>query len=330
MKTIKILLVIVLALGLIYFGGPKPEPPVLAIGGSWKNIPESPNLIEKLIDSVESQDTKLKEGSEARIIWADSNKKEKTRYVFLYVHGFSASPMEGDPVHREIAKAFGANLVLERTYDHGHRSDTEVFLDATADKYWESAENYFQLAKKLGDTIVVMGTSFGGALTLELAARHPEIKAIALFSPCIAIANPAAALLDDPWGLQIGRMVAGGDYNNIPAQNQGHDLYWNLHYRMEGVVAMQNFLTHTMTEETFSQVKCPVFLGYYFKDEENQDKVVSVPAMLKMFDALGAKEKLKVNFPEGGNHVITSPILGKNVEEVSRSTIDYLKKILVN
>jgi esterase/lipase len=279
---------------------------------------------------MESSDEKLKEGSQARVIWADSTKKEKTPYVFLYVHGYSASPMEGDPVHREIAKAFGANLLLERTYDHGHRSDTEVFLDATADKFWESAENYFQLAKRLGDTVVVMGTSFGGAMTLELAARHPEIKAIALFSPCVAINNPASSLLDDPWGLQIGRMVSGGDYNNIPPKNEEHDKYWNLRYRLEGVVALQNFLTHTMLPETFEKIKCPVYLGYYYKDEENQDKVVSVPAMLSMFEDLGTENKEKVAFPDAANHVITSPILGENVELVSESTIEFLNKFLIH
>ncbi len=330
MKAIKVILGILILLVVIYFLGPKPAAPELAIGGTWTDMPDSAKYVEAYIQKMESSDEKLKEGSQARVIWADSTKKEKTPYVFLYVHGYSASPMEGDPVHREIAKAFGANLLLERTYDHGHRSDTEVFLDATADKFWESAENYFQLAKRLGDTVVVMGTSFGGAMTLELAARHPEIKAIALFSPCVAINNPASSLLDDPWGLQIGRMVSGGDYNNIPPKNENHDKFWNLRYRLEGVVALQNFLTHTMLPETFEKIKCPVYLGYYYKDEENQDKVVSVPAMLAMFEDLGTENKEKVAFPDAANHVITSPILGENVELVSESTIEFLNKFLIH
>jgi len=35
-------------------------------------------------------------------------------------------------------------------------------------------------------------------------------------------------------------------------------------------------------------------MGYYFKNEKFQDSVVSVEAMLKMFDQLGTPENLKV------------------------------------
>ena len=35
-------------------------------------------------------------------------------------------------------------------------------------------------------------------------------------------------------------------------------------------------------------------MGYYFKNDSMQDKVVSVPAMLKMFDKLGTPKELKV------------------------------------
>ena len=40
----------------------------------------------------------IKPDNQARIIWADSSKKEKTKIAFLYLHGFSASQAEGDPV----------------------------------------------------------------------------------------------------------------------------------------------------------------------------------------------------------------------------------------
>ena len=63
-----------------------------------------------------------------------------------------------------------------------------------------------------------------------------------------------------------------------------------------------------MTPEQFQKVKQPVFMGYYYKDEEHQDKVVSVPAMLAMFDELGtpADKKQKMAFPNAGEHVIAS------------------------
>jgi hypothetical protein len=45
--------------------------------------------------------------------------------------------------------------------------------------------------------------------------------------------------------------------------------------------------------EVFEKIKVPVLMLYYYKDEENQDKVVSVEAMLKAFDELGTPAVFK-------------------------------------
>src|SRR5882724_10326331 len=99
----------------VYFMGPEPDAP------KWTNgmpaVPQDPGLLEDYIKTQESKH-KLRVDNEARIIWADSTKK-KTPYSVVYLHGFSASQGEGDPVHREFAKTFGCNLYLSRLADHG-------------------------------------------------------------------------------------------------------------------------------------------------------------------------------------------------------------------
>jgi hypothetical protein len=97
----KILVVLILLVG-AYFVGPKPEAPVLTPSASWTDIPDSAQALPAYIASKESK-TVLKPGNEARIVWADTAQPKKTKIVFIYVHGFSASPMEGDPLHREVA-----------------------------------------------------------------------------------------------------------------------------------------------------------------------------------------------------------------------------------
>ena len=57
-----------------------------------------------------------------------------------------------------------------------------------------------------------MGTSAGGMLTLYLAAHHPEIDGLILYSPCIATANPALKLATKPWGKQILNQVFQGEH----------------------------------------------------------------------------------------------------------------------
>ena len=324
----KVLGVIVLLIG-VYFLGPKPETPVLTPSAIWTDIPDSVSQMDAYIAAKESK-TVLKPGNEARVIWADSTQPKKTKIVFMYVHGFSASPMEGDPLHREVAKKFGANLLLARVAGHGVPDSDSTYANVTADDYYQSVENYYAIAKKLGDEVVVLGTSFGGAMSLVLAANHPEIRALMLYGPCIAIKDPNATLLDNPWGLQMAHLITGSDYRDIPVMAPGHAENWSLHYRLEGVVAIQNFLTNAMKKEVFAKVKMPVFMGYYYKDQEHQDQVVSVDAMKVMFEQLGTPASLKKSeaFPNSGNHVITSNLLGKLTDKPIASSVAFLRDVV--
>ena len=203
-------------------------------------------------------------------------------------------------------------------------------ISLTAGEYEASAERALVIAKKLGDEVIVMGTSAGGALTLYLASRHPEIKAIVLYSPCVKLFDGTAVILDKPWGLQIARLVSGGPMKTFESESQVHANYWQLNYRIEALVALQNLVSNTMKPEVFSKIKCPVFLGYYYKNETEQDKTVSVPAMLKMFGELGtpAELKQKVAFPGTGAHVIASYIRSKDWQGVERETDKFLSDIV--
>jgi len=94
---------------------------------------------------------------------------------------------------------------------------------------------------------------------------------------------------------------------------------------------MQKFLDIKMRSATFKKVKVPVFLAYYYKNDSLQDQVVSVPAMLKMFDQLGTPDNLKRKqaFPNAGDHVLTSYLTTNNYEEVTEATLDFLSTVVV-
>jgi esterase/lipase len=322
----KKILIAIVVLVVLYALGPHPDAPKLP-GPSWNNIPNDPQAITAFLQAKEAKNGNLKPDNEGQIIYADSSNPQKTKTVVLYIHGFSASPMEGNPLHKAVAKALGANLVLARIEDHGEFPTDSTMAKATADKFYQSVENYYALAKKLGDEVIVLGTSFGGDMSLVLATKHPEMKALLLYGPCIAIKDPTAPLVDNPWGLQLARAVMRSDFRDIPSVSPGHKNFWSLHYRLEGVVAIQNFLTHEMTPETFANVKVPVFLSYYYKDETHQDNVVSVQAMQEMFPQLGSKIKKEQAFPLSGYHVITSDILGKRVDLPIQASLDFIHKL---
>lgn len=327
-KALKWILGIVIVLFFAYYLGPRPPKP--AFRSIDYQLPASLTELEKVVNGSERIVKGLKPDNQARIVWADTLKKEKTRIAFLYLHGFSASQAEGAPVHTDLASKYNANLYLARLDEHGiDRGDSTMFR-LNADDYEASAEKALQITEKLGEEVVVIGTSAGGALTLFLASRHPEIKAIVLYSPCVKLYDATAGILNKPWGLQIARMATGGKVQRNPSDSKEHTNYWSLNYRTEAIVALQNLVSYTMSPGTFSKIKCPVFLGYYYKNEDEQDKTVSVPAMLRMFDELGTPSALKEKkaFPETGAHVIASYIRSKDWQSVEKETDRFLSKIL--
>lgn len=327
-KFAKWLLGIILVLSIVYFIGPKPPKPVFET--PVFSLPASLTELDKQINDSEKAVKGLKPDNEARIVWADTATKEKTKIAFLYLHGFSASQGEGEPVHRDLAKKYNANLYLSRLEEHGIDRGDSTMINLTAGNYEASAEKALMIAEKLGDEVIVTGTSAGGALTLFLASRHPEIKAIILYSPCVQLYNGTSVILDNHWGISLLKIMQKGPLMKFEAESREHANYWALQYRVEALVALQNLLTSTMKPEVFEKVKCPVFLAYYYKNETEQDHTVSVPAMLRMFDELGtpAPLKQKMAFPDAGVHVIASRIRSKDWQGVERETEKFIANIV--
>jgi esterase/lipase len=84
-----------------------------------------------------------------------------------------------------VANAFGANLYVPRLYGHGLEEE-EPMLNFNNEDFWESGKEALEVAKRLGDKIIVLGTSHGGSLGLVLA-NDEQIKALALYGPNIKV-----------------------------------------------------------------------------------------------------------------------------------------------
>ena len=324
MRKLKIGFFISINIAAIYLLGPHPEKPFFD-----DVLPYISNhiSIDDYVSEMESN-YKIKDNNEAKIIWADSSKTQ-TEYAIVYLHGFSASQMEGDPVHKNIAKQFHCNLYLARLAEHGIDT-TEDLQNLTAENYWESAKQAYIIGKQLGKKIILMSTSTGGTLSLQLAAAYPDIAGQILYSPNIEIFNPTAPLLNNPWGLQIGRMVMKGNYMDIKYQHPDYPKYWNTHYRLEATVALQNLLEATMNQATFSKVKQPTLALYYYKNEANQDHVVKVAAIQKMIKEIATPTDLKSAVAVNtGNHVLASPLVSKDVATVEKLTADFITKNII-
>ena len=330
MKILRAVLYVISVLTIIYLFGPHPEKPAYKV--DMPNIPAESAQLETYIKDMESR-RPVKPENDARIIWNNDSLKNKTEYAVVYLHGFSASQEEGDPVHTDFAKKFGCNLYLARLAEHG-LDTTEALLNLTADNYWESAKQALAIGKQLGQKVILIGTSTGGTQAIQLAATYPnDVNVLILMSPNIEINDPAAWMLNNHWGLQLARLVRRGNYNVSSDHREIYKKFWYTKYRLEGTVALEEMLETTMNKETFMKINQPLLLLYYYKDDQHQDNVVKVSAMKKMFEEIStpAASKKAVAVPNVGDHVMGSYIKSGDLEtvkgEISRFATEILKMV---
>jgi len=326
MKLVLWIIALIIIIVMIYFLGPKPAKPVLS-GKIKESLTSDLTELENQISQAESSRLNIKEDNQARIVWYDSTQKEKTPYSVVYLHGFSASCGEGYPVNLDFAKRYGCNMYMSRL--HGHGIDTsDALVDLTPENYLESAKHAVNIGRQLGEKVILMSTSTGGTLSLAIAAENPWINALILYSPNIDLVNKSTNILLKPWGIQIAKIFKG-KYNrfNDPAEVMK---YWQSKYRLEALQTMRGLVDATMTEETFEKINQPLFLGYYYKNDQKKDPTVSIERMLEMFDRVSTPEskKWKVAFPNAGCHPIASGTYNKDVKSVEEKTYKFAEKVL--
>ena len=314
-----------MALGVAVMG---PRPATGTLSGQLPMVTTNLVDLEQEINQREAANPLVKPDNQARIVWADSSKKEKTPYSMVYLHGFGASQGEGAPVHTMLAERYGCNLYLARLKEQGIESDS-AFKSLTAENLLASAREAVAIGYALGERVIVVATSTGGALGLVIAGENPDLAGLILYSPLIAPYNEDLYMLNRPWGVQLMETSLGADHL-IEERSGLAKQYWSHYYHINGYVTLAVLVDEAMNEETFQRVKCPVFLGYYYKNEEEQDNVVSVEAMHPMFEQLGTppNQKKKVAFPEAGNHVIASYIRSYDWKGVYQATDTFIEEVI--
>lgn len=324
-KILIFLMAFSIVIAVVYMLGPKSE--ITRLEGAYPEVPTNLDSLEAFIFAKSDTVKGLKPENEAQIIWSDSLNKQKTPLSIIYIHGFGASHMEGNPVHRELAAYFGANLYLVRLPEHGIKRE-DAMKHLTAQRLVDEVREAYMVGKSLGDSVIVIGTSMGGALTLLLASEQPDIKAILLYSPAIREYGDALEQFFQPWTKTIAENYTFPNGVRKTPREGDKAKFWTEEYHINAFTSLAVLLRSTMTPQTFQKINQPLFLGYYYKSDQEQDFVVSVPQMLNMFDAVSTPEALKQKtaFPEAGDHVIASSITSKDWEGVLEASTRFLEE----
>ena len=325
-KTLYFFLILLVLLVAGYLLGPRPNYPDIdyQIEQTTLRIDELENHLAQKEATVKN----LKPDNQSRIVWADST-QSKTPYAIVYLHGFSASPMESKPVHLNFAQKYGMNMILPRLAQHG-RKDTTIFKNLTPKMLIDDAKEAIAMAQLLGEKVIVMSCSTGSTLAIPLAAENPDlVEGHIMFSPNFALADERASLLTKPWGLQIARYMLGSKHRrlNMPPICHG---FWTMKYRLEGALVVQGLIDETMKTQYFEKIDDPVFVGYYYENEDKKDRVISIAA-IKHFMGYVSTPTAQIQeepFPTTKAHVLSSSLQSKDVAIVQQKLDEFATQIL--
>ncbi len=309
----------------IFLIGPKPSKPDFS-SLQLKTYSADLRALEDSLFKAEAV-FPLKPDNQARIVWATPF--QKTPYSMVYLHGNGASQEEGDPIHEALADRYGCNLFLARLVDHGLEGE-DPLKDIDAVEWMQSALDAIAMGRAIGEKVILVSCSTGSTLALYLAAQHPElIEAHIMFSPNVDLFDSRSWLLTMPWGLHISRLILGSKYYGWKAPGAARK-YWYTHYRIEGLVTLKSVLNATMTSETFNRFIDPVFVSYYYKDEEQQDHVVSAQETKGMFSLISTPAELKeeVALDDANTHIICSDLFNMNIVSLWNPVADYCENVL--
>lgn len=178
------------------------------------------------------------------VTFADSVNPARTPWSVLYLHGFSATRQETAPVSANVARALGANLFETRLRGHGLPGDSLGHV--SAQDWLADTEEGFEIAKRLGDSVLVIGTSTGGTLAVWLAsqpaAQQAGLARLVLISPNFGAKDRAAEVLTLPWAqVVLPRFIPQRTWQ---ARNEEQTRYWTVSYPSTALFPMQALIAH--------------------------------------------------------------------------------------
>ena len=328
MQRILLTLTGLVLLFLFWLFRPGPDPVDFTVPAELPVLPYGAEQIDNEIHRSELEAGPLKADNHARIIWNPEFRNRKAPCSIIYIHGFSASYGEGSPLHTQVAQAMGCHLYVSRLHGHGLRTD-EPLSDMDPGEILEDAGKAVAIGNILGEEVILMGTSMGGMLSIHLASDYPEsVDVLVLFAPLIEFASRSSVLFDRSWGQRIMRLLMGGPLIRFEPDSDDHRRYWYTQYRTESLGVLKTMKRELLSGPVYEQITQPVFAGYYFEDDDEQDEVVSVAAIREIRDRFGTPPEQREfhAFTRADDHVISSSYRTKGYKEVRDVLIPFLEK----
>jgi alpha-beta hydrolase superfamily lysophospholipase len=265
-------------------------------------VAAAPDLDRYLRES-EARHSDIKPEQAKTILWSDPSAHRRTPLALVYLHGFSASRRDISPVVETLAEALHANAFLTRLAAHGLVSPAE-FATASPQEWLDDAREALAIGKRLGDRVILIGTSTGALLATMVALEDnsSQIAALILLSPNFGIHDQRAQFISGPLGPLLARIVLGSDYAFRP-DSPGHAQFWTTRYPSRAVAALMDLVNHARSLH-LGDLKIPTLVIY-----TDKDTVVDPQTIRDRFGEIGAPRKQIVDLPEATRHELTGDAL---------------------
>lgn len=290
--------------GLLVALGPRVDPHPVVVQAELPS--GSLTELRTWIDEREEALGDVTPGAEKHVVFRRPDAPSTTAVSVVYLHGFSATRQEVSPLPELLADSLGANLFLTRLTGHGRGSD--AMAEASLGAWMTDVDEALGVGARLGDRIVLVGTSTGATLALWSAAEsrwRDRIAALLVISPNLGLPDPLAGVLLWPWGGTLARLVEGPERSFEP-RNELQARYWTTRYPTEALLPMMAAVRR-VEETPFGTIRSPVLVVY-----DPDDTVVDPGVTERRFPDLGADRKRlqPVTVPEGADgHVLAGDIL---------------------
>lgn len=268
---------------------------------------------------------KIREGHRKTLFWAKSSQPyRKSQWSIVYMHGFSAGPLELEPTISKLADKLEANLYLTRLSAHG-LSDGEQFATVKAQDWVRDVAEAVEVGRAIGDNILLMGTSTGAALVLRYMDVVPlvnsSVRSLILLSPNYKVSAFGAEILGNRFGRSLARVLVGSHREFAP-ENELHANRWTTRYRSE---ALHELLLVTLSARgvALENLNIPVLTVYTKNDE-----VVSVDEIEKRAKRFLHPQSMTVDWAASRRHELASATFdSQNVESLVGLMSDWVSKL---
>jgi len=318
LKTKRFVLVgiaVTLVLAVVFASGPRQS---LVYGLRDVALPQD---LDAYLHASEARVQDIRPGTEKTIVWADPATKRRTPLALVYLHGFSASRQEIVPVCDRLARQLGANLFYTRLTGHGR--DSAAMAEVSVERLLQDTFEALAIGRRLGERVVVVGTSTGATLATWLIANghDRDVAAAVMISPNLGLRDPMSELLLWPWGRQIAHLVVGPTWRWQPV-NEKHGRFWTSEFPVSALLPMFGLVQLARTSD-LEKVSVPVLVFY-----SPQDRIVDSGAVEKHFARFGSPAKRLIEIKEPGSaqrHVLAGDILSPgNTDHVVDRTIEFI------